>query len=410
MINNLPQLSNRLSVSEIVTGLILLGKESITGYNPEYFAGEYEKVIRDIRAGVPIEELLAQDKSTIIQTAFIAAKSVNGIGDVDWRDVIYRAYKRETIIDELHNAIKYAQRQDDAHLGDTLRRLNATFSSSQRLRSITADVIEETYSPFMESGSIAWDMHIGGFPTVGVVIIAAKWYVGKTTAAIRLMDSFLRRYPEREVLFVTLEDMNEGWKDRALTILGERSKDFWRRVRVMEFARGVNEIIEEAARHENVGMIITDYIDYLATDKDLASYEEIYKSMSLGAKSLAVNSKFRAMPILLLSQFGKSLYKGGVPTADVIPYTGQQYAYQIVTLYRPEGDYFSDNPENVYMLPPVDHYGYIAVWKVKNGCRPHLDEFPGAIQVPWSSRYGYDFDNEGRWFPLIPESNKKKKK
>jgi hypothetical protein len=177
----------------------------------------------------------------------------------------------------------------------------------------------------------------------------------------------------------------------------------------MEFASSPDEIIQEAARYENVGLVVCDYIDYLAKHKDLESYEDIYKSFGMGSKSLASTSKFRSMPILLLAQFGKGKYQGGVPTQDALMYTGDQYAYQIVMLYHPAGDFYSDNDENGYTLPNVPGKGYLIFWKVKNA-RPHDPEFPGAIQVPWSGKYGFSLSQEGTWFSLSSDTKRETKK
>ena len=405
------QLRNHLSVSETTTGLILSGKQTSTGFNPDHFCGDYSKVIRDLQAGKTIEELFAKYGSTIIQPALQAAKSVNGLGtELDWRELISKSYRDETIADALEVAKKQLERGESDKFGETLRRINATHTSSQRLRSVRANEISDEYTPMMKSGSNAIDTHIGGLPTVGVFLLGAKTYTGKTTVAISVMANFLQEYPEKEVLFVSLEDMNEGWKHRAKTILGDkRSEDFWRRCIVMEFAKSMNEIIEEAARYENVGMIIVDFIDYMAPETDLSAFEEIYRTASTGSKSLAAQSKFRSMPVLLLAQFGKTLYKGGVPTTSAVKYTGDQYAYHICMLYNAEGDYYSDDDENAYVLPAQPGYAYLVYWKVKNA-RPHGKDFPGAIKVPWDAKLGYALDNEGEWFSLANETKRQVQK
>lgn len=402
-------LRDHLSTSETTFGLILSGKQTATGFNPEHFAGDYGKMLADLQKGATQEQLVAKYGTTIIQTAHMAAKSVNGLGtELDWREIIASTYKNETIADALNQAKKYLERGDTGKFGETLRRINSTYSQAQRLRSVSADEIDDTYVPFIPSGMEAWDRHIGGFPAVGLVILAGVWSAGKTTNAISLMDCYLRQYPDREVLFVTLEDMNEGWKDRAKIMLGERSSDFWKRIRVMEFASDVSEIIEEASKFENIGLIITDYVDYLADDRDVSSYEAIYKGLSMGAKSLAVDRPHRTMTVVALAQLGKTMYKGGVPREGDIPYTGQQYAYQIMMMYNANSDFHSDNPDNPYVLPVRPGYNYLVSWKVKNGCRPHSGEgeYPGAICLPWTNRNGFAMDNEGEWVSLAPETKR----
>lgn len=396
-----------LATSEKVVGLILSGKQTHTMFSPDKFFGKYAEIVKDLKAGKSKEEIVLKYGETIVQSAEYAAKSVNGLGtELDWVSIQDMAYKTEVIIGELKKALRFAEMGETDKLSDSLRRSTATITSAQRMRSVPANEITDKYEPFMKSGSIAWDGHIGGIPNVGIVVLGAKTYTGKTTVAISVMDNFLQEYPDREVLFVTLEDMNEGWKHRAKSMLGSRSDEFWKRIRVMEFAGSTAEIIEEAARHENIGMIILDYIDYLTKETDMSSYVDIYKTMSTGAKSLAANNKFRSMPIFLLAQFGKTLYKGGVPTQNALPFAGDQFSYQLCMLYHADGDFYSDDDENGYTLPAVKNMGYLIFWKVKNG-RPHDPEFPGAIQVPWNSKTGFNLSASGQWYSLAAETKQK---
>lgn len=401
------QLTNHLSNAQTVLGLIMAGKQTTHSFSADRFPGEYSKIFTDMKNGAKMEDLINKYGNTTIQVCRHAAQSVNGLGtELDWSEVLTGSYISEIIGTELEKAQKYLRSGQKEQAMDIIRRAGATMTSSQRLRSVTADEISDDYIPFMKSGSAAWDEQFGGFPQIGVVVLAAKWGTGKTTVAISITDKFLKQYPDREVLFVTLEDLNEGFKDRAKVILGNRPASFWKRIRVMEFSHSPDDIIEEAARHENVGLIVIDYLDYLIKGKDLESYDTVYKSLSMGSKSLAVNSRFHSMPILLLAQFGKGLYKGGVPTEDVLPYTGGDKAYQLMMLYNPNNDSFSDNQENPYCLPAQKGYGYIVSWKVKNGCRPHIGEFPGAVSLPWSEKYGPNLEETGIWHSLTSDSKR----
>lgn len=410
-IPKLVQTRDHMATCETIVGLILSGKQTPTGYNPDKFFGDYKKIVHDIQAGSSEEELIPKYGTPIIQAAKQAAKSVNGLGtELDWREILDYSYKTESLIDGLETAKKQLERGDRDKFAETLRRLNATYTSAQRLKSVRANEISNEYEPMIKSGSLAIDTHIGGLPNVGVMLLGAKTYTGKTTVAIKLVSAFLEEYPNKEVLFVSLEDMNEGWKHRANILLGKRSDDFWKRIIVMEFAHNMAEVIEEASRYENVGMIVVDFIDFMAPDTDVSAYEEIYRTASMGSKSLASQSKFKSMPVILLAQFGKTLYKGGVPTQSAIKYTGDQYAYHICLLYHAEGDYYSDDEENPYTLPSEPGHAYLVYWKVKNA-RPHDEEgFPGAIKVPWNGKYGYSLDSEGEWYSLASETKREVKK
>jgi hypothetical protein len=402
--------TSHLGASETITGLILLGKQNPNNFDSDKFSGEYSNIIRDTKNGKGLEDLTLRYGTTIIQSAIHAGKSVNGLGvDLDWVSILNKAHLAAVLSEQtLPKLERMIQSGDFDKAGDIGRQLMASLNSTQRVLSVTADTISEEYTPFMKSGSLAWDYHIGGIPTVGCVILGAKTYTGKTTVAIYMLEKFLQEYPDREALFVTLEDMAEGWLYRFKEVIGNRPTDFMRRIRVMEFAGSPESIIQEASRHPKVGLIMLDYVDYLASETDLSSYTHIYKTMSLGSKSLAVSNEFRSMPIFMLAQFGKGKYQGGVPTPDALLYTGEQYTYQLVFLYHPDGDFYADKGDNAYYLPPDKGYGYLVVWKVKNA-RPHGEDFPGAIKVPWTPKHGYQLDVQGDWMSLASETKRKVK-
>lgn len=402
--------TSHLGASETITGLILLGKQNPNLYDSDKFAGDYAKIVRDIKEGKGIEDLILKYQNVTLESARQAGKSVNGLGtEADWVTILNKAYTATVLSEQtIPKFERMIQSGDFDKAGDILRQMSASINSTQRVQSVTADEISEEYVPFMKSGSLAWDYHIGGIPTVGCVILGAKTYTGKTTVAIYMLEKFLQEHPDREVLFVTLEDMAEGWKYRFNEVIGKRPTDFMKRIRVMEFASNPEAIIQEASRHPKVGMIMLDYVDYLANETDLHSYTHIYKTMSLGSKSLAVDREFRSMPIFMLAQFGKGKYQGGVPTPDALMYTGEQYTYQLVFLYHPDGDFYADKGDNAYYLPPDRGYGYLVVWKVKNA-RPHGEDFPGAIRVPWTPKHGYQLDVKGDWMSLASETKRKVK-
>lgn len=404
----LPQLNNHLSLSETVVGLLLLSKQSPTQFSPDHFSGEYAKVVKDIKLGLSLDEIMLKylKSANLIQSALYAGQSVNGLGEqLDWSELISRKYSDELIISDTELLQKHLRNGDRDKAGELLRRLNASFTNSQRLRSVLAsDINVDDYTTLIPSGSLAWDTHLGGIPSVGLVILAGLWSSGKTTSIIGFVDNYLQNYPDQEVLFVTLEDMNEGWKKRAQQLI-KRPKNFWDRIHVMEFAGNPEEIIEEASRFENVTLIITDYVDYLANERDVNSFEKIYKTFSTGAKSLAIGNKYRKMCVIALAQFGKTLYRGGVPTESALPYTGQTYAYELIMLYNPNTDFYADNHDNPYTLPEVPGKAYITCWKIKAE-KVHGDDFPGAILLPWTNTHGFEWNEKGEWMSLASNTKR----
>ncbi len=405
--SNTPVMSgNLLAISEQVIGLVLNGVQTPTLFNAERLHGKYQAVMKDIQAGKSEPELILK-YGNLIQPAKYAAKSVNGMGEsLDWVDYLDKAWSAEVISQYLEKASKHVAVGDMDKFDSVLRLVNSARQSSLRLRSIAADEITNHYDPFIKSGTLAWDNHIGGFPNVGIVVIGAEQGKGKTTSGIQLMANFLKQYPEKTGLFVTLEDMSDGWKQRASIILGKHSDEFWHKVKVMEFANNADEIIEEASRYDDLGIIVLDYVDYLVSEPSLPAYSEVYRTLAKGSKSLAVSNKWRSMPIIMLAQFGRGAYQGGVPTKNALLFTGEQYAYQLVMLYNPHKDFYSDNMLNPFTLETKKDMGYVVVWKVKNGNRPHLIDPDGAISVPLAPTGGLNLNFAGTWHSLSPNTKR----
>jgi hypothetical protein len=397
---------NHLAISELSLGLILAGKQSATKFDADSFVPAYAKAFLDFKKGMTMEELYAKH-GNLIQAAQFAAKSVNGLGDtLDWANLLNQKYRIELIKQQSEALNKSLDAFDFEKAGAIVQRQVAALSASQRYKSIRASNINlDGYTKFIPSGAKAWDAHIGGWPSQGLIIYGGKSYTGKTAHAIGLMSCYLEQYPEREIMFITAEDMNEGWKNRAVEILGKKPDSFWERVHVMESVTSADEIIAECSRFPKVAAVFVDFIDMILRGKNLEAYADFYITISTGVKALAINNEFRSMVAVVLAQFGKTLYKGGVPTPDCLPFSGFDFAYQMCIIYDPEGDFYSDNQENAYYLAYEKGYAYMTVWKVKNG-RPHDPEFPGALKLPISKRLGFDWSAKGEWVSLSAETKR----
>lgn len=398
-------MDNLITTAEKVIGLILEGRKTSTGFNPEWFPVPYNKIFTDITKGKTKEELVIIHGDGLINPALHAAHSLNGLGDSDWVNIMKSKWLAETNGKMLERIGRDAQNGVQIP-ADKLRAIVETVCIGEKSHAIRADEIDiENYNPFNPSGSNAIDKHLVGMPKVGTIILGAKTFAGKTTVAIKFAANYLDSHPTKDVHFITLEDMAQGWRDRAEVILGKRPKEFWHRFIIQEFAGNVGEILAESSRYPDLGLVIVDYVDYLAVDQSLDAYANIYRSLAMGAKSLAV-SHGGEMTVVVLAQFSRTNYNGGVPTPRAINYTGEAGAWMILMLYNPSKDWEigkkdkNGKDENPYVLPAVDGKAYIIAWKVKAGYRNHPDEFPGAIQVGWSGAKGYDLDCDGKWFSL----------
>ncbi len=399
-----------ISNSTLVAGLILEDIQSDVPFNPEWFVEPYNKVVNDKKKGKSLSELMNLHGTSTVQSALTAAHSVNGLGkSADWVSVLQESYRLEQngqILQKISKQMLRGQAPKIEDIRSVLDNLNGAVKS----KAMRGDEIEENYEPYLPSGSLAIDTHMVGLPNVGTYIIGAKTFTGKTTVAITLAANFLIKHPDRELLFVCLEDMAAGWKNRAKILLGE---DLWRRLAsrfiVLEVANNVEDIIAEVSKYPNVGHVILDYIDYLVGDASFEAYNAAYLKLSKASKALATLTSHKSMPIGILAQFSKGQYKGGVPQPKHSMYTGDAGAYQIFMLYNPNNDWYGEDGETdargkkkdpEFVLPAIPNRAYIVCWKSKAGFRNHVNDFPGAISVPWSPRYGFDLNDTGEWYSL----------
>ena len=407
--------NSHIENSEIVLGLILEGRQPRHGFVPEQFDRAYIKFASDVINGKPLEDLVSIHSSSTVNSCIHAAHSVNGLGELaDWRSIIQEGHNNQIASVKLKKLQKNLEQGVPAN-PDDVRDAFSSLLYSEKTKAVRAgELMEHDYNPFLRSGSEAIDEHVMGVPNVGTFILGAKTFTGKTTVAIMLAKNFLIAHPEKEVLFITLEDMADGWMDRAKILLGNMSKDFWNRFIILEFARGVEDIIGEVERFPNVGMVILDYIDYLVPEESFEKYAAMYRKLAMAAKELSV-SHGSSMPIVILAQFNRQ-YKGGVPQPHHLYYTGEAGAWMICMLYNPSNDWYSEqsggdnkrgkkDEEPKYHLPAVPGKGYLIFWKVKAGFRlKGADEFPGAVQVTWTPKYGFDLNDKGSWMSLAKET------
>ena len=394
-----------ITTAEMALGLILDGKQSATGFNPEWFPVPYNKVLVDFQKGSDLDKLQILHGEGTINACLHASARLNGRGSGDWISIMKAKSMGDSTGKKLERIGKNMQRGLPPP-SDELRSILESSIENEKSDSVRADeIITDGYSPFEASGSEAIDGHLVGLPKVGTIILGAKTFQGKTTVAIKMASNYLEKYPDKEVLFITLEDMAEAWLYRARIILGDRPKSFWHRFIIKEFVDTTGDVLAEASRYPNLGMVVLDYIDYLVKDKSFETYAEVYRGLAIGAKRLATTHG-DSMRILICAQFSRQ-YTGGVPTPSDVYYTGEAGAWSIFLLYNPSKDWSGSKKikgvEEVFSLPAEDGKAYICVWKMKAGYPNHPEEFPGAIKVGWSGKYGYDLDTykeTGQWFSL----------
>jgi hypothetical protein len=140
-------------------------------------------------------------------------------------------------------------------------------------------------------------------------------------------------------------------------------------------------------------MMVIDFADLIIEgETGVASMSDMYLALMMGAKKLRV-------PIFLLSQLSGG-YKGGIPRPNHLRWTrlAEALAYMVLMVYNPSIDYFAESESD--MIPIVQDRAYIVAWKCRGGFRKHMKDNPGAIQIPFRGKHGWDYTHKGSWFRL----------
>lgn len=395
-------------VSQIVSGLVISGRLAGSAVNPDTLFPPYNKIISSYKSGITeTEELVELLGISPIQISLHQAESINGLGNVaDWIKLVEDSCNQYQIAEQLEKISRKMRDGDPidvARLKSLLRDMDNGKTGTTFIKDITP---KET--PYILTGWEAIDEHLGGIPEVGLLVAAGNPGVGKTTFATKLAGKFIKKHKDKKVIVYSLEMLKEEITMRITEVWGykkdpdwlgkqsdktrESLEDFESRFAVNDLRLGPEEIIADASRFENVGLILVDFADLMikgeVTESAMAN---IYRELALGAKDLHCC-------IVLLSQLNRR-YEGGVPRPYHIRYTSMAEAlgHGIWMLYNPSISYFSDEAEGDE-LPVVPRKAYIIPAKMRGGFRVHKEDSPGAIQIGFDGNRGWG--NTGRWIQM----------
>jgi hypothetical protein len=378
--------------SEIVAGLILSGKIAPNAVRPELFMPPYDGLIKQIKQGVVgVETLIETIGLTPVQAAIDAAKSVNGLGTANWVQILESTCNFYAAGQKLERLGRKLQKGDDIEWGQ----LTAISSSAQR--GIASDFtplseIAGNITPFVSSGWLPFDEHLGGYPKSGLVIIAGQAGIGKTSLMAKIVSKYAQGNSNKLVLVYSIEMMREEIAIRFREIETiEQSVE--KRILLCELPVTPDEVISKAAAHDNVGLIAIDFADLMIRGETTeSSMANIYRVLALGSKTLGC-------PIILLAHPHRT--GGGIPKPNQIRYTGmaENLAWMIMMLYDPSRDWGEPTAEEKALLPVIEDKAYIIVWKIRGGYRMHREESPGAILLPFRGDKGWG-EKGSKWFSL----------
>ena len=384
--------------SEIVCGLVLSKKLSINSVRQETLIPPYNDIIKLMKNGVTAtEDLIERVGLSPVQASLEAVKSMNGLGDKNWVKILENTASNYDAGNKLEKFGKKLQQGDDIDWA-VVKTISHNAMEGVGGDFTPLSEIEAGEIAFKETGFTAIDKHLGGFPIVGQVIVAAQTSTGKTSFMVGLASCWAKKHPKDNVAIFTLEMMKEEIA-RRFDEIHQLTNETKSRIQVNDAIVTPEEVVAKASTIENLGLVCIDFADLLIKGETTEfAMAHIYRTFMLGAKQLGC-------PVVLLSQLNRG-YSGGIPRPSDIRYTGlaEALGWMILMLYNPSTDWFSEedtkDKDNKEILVVREGCAYIIAWKVRGGFRYHKDDSPGAIQVQFNGKKGWRTDAEGVWFSL----------
>lgn len=380
-----------LEHSEVVFGLILSGKLSLTTVRPELFHVPYNDGVKLLKEGTAKEDIVSAIGLDAYQTAVQAAETLNGSSSLSWSEMLEKSSIYYDAGSRLEKFSKKLQK------GEEIDWSQITYIANKAQTNIASGLVPMTdvkgqEVPFIKTGWKIFDEHIGGFCEVGLIIIGGNPGSGKTYNLTKLAASFVQRYKDKKVAIIELEQESCEIRDR-INKTENINNDELERIVITDEPMTIEQIISKCATIENLGLILIDYVDYLVRGETTEPIMSgIYRTAVLGSKQLHC-------PIVLYAQL--SGYENGIPKPKHLRWTRLAHglAWMVCMVYNPSQDEhdWSDNPDE--RLPAMSNTGYMIVWKVKGGFRKHLEDSPGAIAIPFRGDKGWH-STKGRWFSL----------
>jgi len=375
--------------SQIIAGLAMAGKVSLTAVRPELLMPPFNEIIVQLKEGNhEPEHLIETIGFEPVQIAIAAEQSINGLGKVtDWLSLLEKSCMMYSTGQQLEKIGRKMIHGEAPDVGTIAHAMNQ-FKQGKTGRVPLSD-IKAGETPFIPTGWKPIDDHLVGIPEAGLTIVGGNPGVGKTSFMAKVASKFVKKHPEKRVGVYSLEMIliEVASRFREVEKLTDEQAS---RIEINESPLIASEIISDAAGIENLGLVIIDFADYLVRGEvSEPSMGAIYRELSTGAKQLHT-------PIMLLSQLSRS-YKGGIPRPYHIRWTSlaEALGWMILMLYNPMEDFYDEKDEET--LPIQKGAAFICAWKVRGGFRLHPDDSPGAIMTGFKGKRGW-YSDKSRWF------------
>jgi hypothetical protein len=380
-----------LEHSEVVFGLILSNKLSLTAVRPEQFHVPYNDGVKLLKDGIAKEDIVKEIGIDAYQTAVHAVEAVNGASNLKWAEMLEKSsiyYDAGARLEKFSKKLQRGEDIDWSQITYIANKAQTNISSGL----VPMNEVEGKEVPFIPTGWRVFDEHIGGFPEVGLVIIGGNPGAGKTYSMTKFAAGFVKEHTNKRVALFELEQESCEIRDR-INKTENLSAEELSRIVITDEPLGLEQILSKCAVIENLGVILIDYVDYLVRGETTEPVMSgIYRTAVLGSKQLHC-------PIVLYAQL--TGYEEGIPKPRHIRWTRLAHGltWMLCMVYNPSTDEHNFSSNEDEHLPATPNTAYMIVWKVKGGFRKHLEDSPGAIAIPFRGDKGWS-STKGKWFSL----------
>lgn len=379
---------NWLGMSEVVTGFILRKKLDPNAVNPDDLYPPYNQILPLARDGLEMPDIVTKAGYSAVRSAIEASEAVNGdMSPLQWVKTLQMTASKATSGAVLARVAKDLQEGRDVDTGTALAALSR-IDTGYRAMTPMSEVTDDE-DVWVKTGWQPLDKHVGGIVKAGLVVVGASPGVGKTTLALKIVSSMVKKYKKSKGAFFSLEMTMGQLAKRARELDKSLTKDEKARILISDSSFSVNEVYAEAAKlaaSEHLSIIAVDFADLLVEgEQSEAVMGAVYRTLAMLAKKTGV-------PVLLISQLSRATYQGGIPKVNHLRYSGMAEAMSalILLIYNPNNilaEFAADNT-----LTAVPGKGYLLVGKSRFGFK---EGGPGGIQIDWDGLGGWGETSSG---------------
>jgi len=310
---------------------------------------------------------------------------------IDWVQVLEESFANYQTAEKLKKYVGRLEKNEPVDFSGIQKAIQENLAR-RGSAFVTLDQISDEQVMWKSSGIKFIDDHIGGYPQSGVVNIAGRPKVGKTTLIIGMVYSYVKAHPDENVAVFSLEMSGQMFKYRFKELYPDITPEEQRRIKVTDGFVSASKAIAMCSSIPDLGVAFMDFADLMVSGEVTETQTTaLYRTLANGSKELNI-------PVILISQLSGS-YTGGIPRPFHIRYSRLIEALVVMNLmlYVPWNDYFELKDADT--LPPLDQHGYVIKWFCRYGTSAHSGE-PGAILVEFEGASGWNLKEDGRWVSL----------